>query len=196
MVYHEKDDAFFLDVTITKDHKWILISGNAKQTSEVRLLDAEKIATSQPIVVQPRSSGVRYFLDHAEDTFFCVTDRDGAHNFKLLTAKASEMLPALQNTSSSPIPWREMVPHSETLSINDVDVFQVGSSHVMVNQASMISHGNRIILCYTSPKMHAKRSMSTINVISRLNRTKCRCRLTMYVLLGGVVKDECSSSEL
>ena len=126
LIYKEDDDAFFLDVTKSKDDEWIVISSNAKDTSEVRILKTSHL-TSKPLLVQPRTNGVKFFLDHIEGKFYCVTNRDNAYNFKLIVANSSSLLPNLnENTvGNCDSVWSMVVPDREDASILDVDIFRV-----------------------------------------------------------------------
>ena len=127
LIYEEEDDGVFLDVSLSKDERWMMISANSKDSSEVRLIDARN-PTSPPLLVQQRSAGVKYFLDHAEGQFFCVTNKDGAHNFKLLVASSDHMLSHLRAPTGAGVPacvpWREMVSCQTNATILDVDIFQ------------------------------------------------------------------------
>jgi protease II len=59
-VWCEHDEAFFLDVTCTKDRRFVVVNSNSKLTSEVRLFDS---ARSLGRVLWTRSQGVRYFVE-------------------------------------------------------------------------------------------------------------------------------------
>lgn len=73
LLYEEKDAAFFLDVTPSKDKAFVIISSNSKNTSEVRVMDSTR-PDKAPLLVAKRKPGVRYFLDHADSCFFLATN--------------------------------------------------------------------------------------------------------------------------
>jgi oligopeptidase B len=125
LVFTEPDDQFFIDITRTKDDQWILISANSKDTSEVYLIDAHQ--PHKPIMsVQKREAKVRYYVDHAKGKFYSVTNRNGAHCFKLVTCDSHALLNGIQNNNPDRVKlWKDMIPHHDKVSILDVDIFTV-----------------------------------------------------------------------
>jgi hypothetical protein len=88
LLFEEEDPAFFLDVSRTKDHRFVTISSSSKVSSEIWVVDQQQHtmdATSPspsplppavpvPVLLAPRSPGVEYFLDHGDDAFFVITN--------------------------------------------------------------------------------------------------------------------------
>jgi oligopeptidase B len=62
ILWEEKDPAFFVDLTMTKDKKYIVLNSNSKTTSEVCVIDRVDGAIRQ---IVPRIKDVRYFLEHS-----------------------------------------------------------------------------------------------------------------------------------
>ena len=85
LVYHEPDDGFFLSVGTTASDAFIVIGSGDHETSEVRLIPAVD-PTAEPRVVEPRTPGLRYDLEHWDGRFFIRTNADGAIDFKVVTA--------------------------------------------------------------------------------------------------------------
>jgi oligopeptidase B len=85
LVYNEPDDGFFLSVGTTSSDAFIVIGSGDHETSEVRLIPAGD-PTAQPWVVEPRTPGLRYDLEHWDGRFFIRTNADGAIDFKVVTA--------------------------------------------------------------------------------------------------------------
>ncbi len=63
----------YLDVVLTKDMQYILINANSKKSSEVHTLDATD-PNASPELLRKRDPNVLYFVDHATDAFYVVTN--------------------------------------------------------------------------------------------------------------------------
>ena len=101
LVYHEKDDGFFIGLEPTQSHRFIAIAIHDHETSEVRLIDAEN-PQSPPKLVAPRRTGHQYAVDHHGDRLYILTNSGAAEDFRIMTAPLAD--PAEEN-------WRELVPH-------------------------------------------------------------------------------------
>ena len=67
-LFEEEDPAFVLDVSATKDRRWLSLNSNSRSTSEVRLLRAGEAGAAAPPAHQlrllaPRVDGVRAFVE-------------------------------------------------------------------------------------------------------------------------------------
>lgn len=109
-----------MDVSQTKDARFVLINCNSKNTSEIYALDGHDV-TAQPQLLRRREAGTLYFADHAAGQFFVVTNADGALNYKIATCQSN--LKA-KSTSSSLGEWQTLVPEHEDVKIEDVDLFE------------------------------------------------------------------------
>ena len=106
LIYHEADDAYFLSVGTTRSEAYILLSLNSKVTSEVHYLDANH-PTGEFRVIQPRSPGIEYDVEHHSDSFY-ITTNENAINFKLMKAPV---------TAASRENWEIVIPHRDTVFI-------------------------------------------------------------------------------
>jgi len=104
LIYHEADDAYFLSVGTTRSEAYILLSLNSKVTSEVHYLDANH-PTGAFRVIQPRSPGIEYDVEHHSDSFY-ITTNENAINFKLMKAPV---------TAASRENWETVIPHRDTV---------------------------------------------------------------------------------
>ncbi|GMF13717.1 unnamed protein product [Phytophthora lilii] len=121
LIYEEQDEAFFVDISQTKDARFVLINCNSKNTSEIHALDGHNIH-AKPQLLRPREAGTLYFADHAADKFFIVTNADGALNYKIATSKWNA---EAATTSSPPVgQWETLIPEHEDVKIEDVDLFE------------------------------------------------------------------------
>jgi len=101
LVYEETDPGFFMHVFGSRLDDWIFISIHDHETSEYRILPAND-PDAEPRLIAPREPGIRYDFEPAGEEFFILTNRDGAKDFKIMTAPAAD---------PSPANWREVVPH-------------------------------------------------------------------------------------
>ncbi|GMF49495.1 unnamed protein product [Phytophthora fragariaefolia] len=120
-IYEEQDEAFFVDVSQTKDARFVLINCNSKNTSEIYALDGGDV-DARPQLLRPREAGTLYFADHAAGQFFIVTNADGALNYKIATSKWNA--DTTGSASSSVGRWETLVPEDEGVKIEDVDLFE------------------------------------------------------------------------
>ena len=94
LVFEEEDDAFFVDVGKTKDHAFVVINVHSKTTSEVHVIPTASAAAAvsadggsgnggaaggvdvgaAPTLLRRRRPGVEYYVDHAGDAFYLVTN--------------------------------------------------------------------------------------------------------------------------
>lgn len=85
LVYEEKDPGFLLTLTSSNSRRWLFLSAWNDITSEVRLIDA-RAPEAPPVLVDARTGGHKYSLEHWRDHFVVLTNADGALDFKLMTA--------------------------------------------------------------------------------------------------------------
>jgi oligopeptidase B len=120
LVYHEPDEAFFLDVGRTRSRQFILLDINSHSTSEVRFLSADRPEDGLR-VLEPRRAGVEYNVSHHGDRFF-ITTNDEAPNFRLVSAPVDH--PSRAN-------WRSVLPHRSAVKLDMTDAFR---DHLVVYQ--------------------------------------------------------------
>jgi oligopeptidase B len=118
LVYEDTDERFFVSVGLSLTEQWVHITSGSKVTSEEHLVPAAD-PTAPPTLVQPREQGVEYDLTHAPspidgDRFVVLTNADGAVNFKLMSARVTD----LERAS-----WRELVPHRPEVKLEGVTAF-------------------------------------------------------------------------
>jgi oligopeptidase B len=101
LIYEEADTGMFVGVGGTRRNDWIMISIGDHETSEYRVLAAGDPLGPQTIV-SPRETGLQYDIEEGGDIFFILTNADGAKDFKVMTAPASD--PVRAN-------WQELIPH-------------------------------------------------------------------------------------
>jgi len=112
LVYHEADDSYYLSVGKTRSDAYILLELQSKITSEIHYLDANQ-PEGKFQVIQPRSSGVEYQVEHHSDSFYIVTN-DEALNFKLMQTPV---------TAPTKDHWRLVIPHRDAVLLEGVSAF-------------------------------------------------------------------------
>lgn len=157
LVYEEKDEMFFLSVGKTRSERFILCSLGSMKTTEIRYLDASN-PTGELRPIAERRQDVEYSADHHGDSFFIATN-DKAVNFRLMAAPVES--PGEAN-------WRELIPHREDATIEDVDCFQ---NHLVV---SMREGGNPTLHVFrlsgdTPGESHAVRMPETAYDVNLTN---------------------------
>jgi len=113
LIYHEKDEAFFLSLYKTKSKSYLILKLGSNTTSEVHYLKADSPEGSFQ-VIHPRQHKMEYKVDHHGDRFFIVTN-DDAKNFKLMETPVET--PSKDN-------WKEVIPHRDSVKIDGVEAFK------------------------------------------------------------------------
>ncbi|TDQ31536.1 oligopeptidase B [Zeaxanthinibacter enoshimensis] len=114
LVYHEEDETFNTYVYKSKSRKYIIIGSGSTMTTEYRVLEADQPAGNFK-VFSPRVRGLEYSISHFGDSFFVLTNKDGATNFKLMRTPEDK-------TSSEH--WQEFIPHRDSVLLEDVEIFK------------------------------------------------------------------------
>ncbi|MFT5963428.1 MAG: oligopeptidase B [Flavobacterium sp.] len=114
LVYFEKDDTYDVAVGKEKSKKYILISSSSTLTSEFRILLADK-PEGKFTIFQKRKRGLEYSISHYGDSFYIVTNKDKATNFKLM--KTSESATSMEN-------WEDVLGHRDDVLLEDIDIFK------------------------------------------------------------------------
>ncbi len=112
-IYDEKDELYDIEIDKTRDLKYLLLQSEAKDTSEVLYLRADRPADKFAVFL-PREKGHRYYVDHREALFYIRTNKPG-RNFAVMTAPVND---------PSPKNWKAFIPHRDTVRIKDIDLFK------------------------------------------------------------------------
>lgn len=112
-VFHESDETFASAVYKTKSKKYIVIASFQTLTTEYRVLDASKPDGAFHII-QPRTRGLEYFMDHFGDKFYFRTNLD-AKNFRLM---------ATPETATTKENWTEVIGHRDDVLLESMEIFE------------------------------------------------------------------------
>jgi oligopeptidase B len=114
LVYEEKDETFNVSVGKEKSKKYIVIGAESTMTTEYRILNSDT-PDAEFKVFQPRVRGLEYSISHFGDSFYILTNKDKATNFKLM--KTPENATEKKH-------WKEVIPHRESVLIEDIEIFR------------------------------------------------------------------------
>tara|TARA_B100000768_G_scaffold42271_1_gene41129 strand:- start:35166 stop:37298 length:2133 start_codon:yes stop_codon:yes gene_type:complete len=114
LIYEETDDTFGVSVYKTKSKKYLVIVSYSTLTTEYQVLNANT-PDGDFKVFQPRTRGLEYGISHYEDSFYIVSNADGAQNFKL--SKTSE-------TQTEKEYWKDVIPHRESVLLEGIEIFK------------------------------------------------------------------------
>jgi oligopeptidase B len=113
LVYFEKDDTFNVEVAKSKSRKYLAIESGSTLTTEYRILNADN-PDGKFEIFQKRIRGVEYSINHYKDSFYILTNKDKAENFKLM--KTLETATSKEN-------WTEVIAHRKDVLLEDIEIF-------------------------------------------------------------------------
>jgi len=114
MVFHEKDDTFGTFVYKEKSKKYLVIGSSSTLTSEYQILES-KNPNGEFRIFQKRTRGLEYSISHYGDSFYIVTNKDKATNFKLM--KTPETATAAEN-------WKDLIGHRKDVLLEGIEIFK------------------------------------------------------------------------
>jgi oligopeptidase B len=111
LLYEEADASYELHLETSKSRRFILLTSESQQTTEVRYLAADR--PDDPLtVMEPRRHGVFYVADHVADRFYIRTNLN-APDFRLVAApdsapQAANWTTVVPSTPGQHIAWFEV----------------------------------------------------------------------------------------
>lgn len=114
VVYFEKDDTYNVSVYKSKSKKYLIISSESTLSSEYQILLSDT-PDKKFKIFQKRTRDLEYSISHFNDSFYIVTNKDDAINFKLM--KTPEDKTSKNN-------WIDIIPHSEDVLLEGIDIFK------------------------------------------------------------------------
>ena len=113
-VYFEEDEAFSVYVYRSKSDKYIIIGSHSTVSTEYRVLEADN-PDGEFRVFQPRERDLEYNIAHYNNSFYILTNKDKATNFKLM--KTAEFNTSKEN-------WVDVIKHREDVLLEDISIFR------------------------------------------------------------------------
>ncbi|KGO95802.1 protease 2 [Flavobacterium enshiense DK69] len=114
VVFYEKDDTFSTFIYKEKSKKYLVIGSSSTLTSEYQILRADN-PDGKFEMFQKRTRGLEYSISHFGDSFYVVTNKDKATNFKLM--KTPESATSKDN-------WVDLIPHRIDTLLEGIDIFR------------------------------------------------------------------------
>ncbi|HSD13937.1 MAG TPA: S9 family peptidase [Flavobacterium sp.] len=114
VVFHEKDDTFSTFIYKEKSKKYLVIGSSSTLTSEYQILRADN-PDGKFELFQKRTRELEYSISHFGDSFYILTNKDKATNFKLM--KTPENATSKEN-------WVDLIPHREDTLLEGIDIFR------------------------------------------------------------------------
>jgi len=114
LIYFEEDDTFSVEIAKSKSRKYLAIESSSTLTDEYRILDADT-PDGEFKIFQKRVRGLEYSISHYGDSFYVLTNKDKAENFKLMKTPVDK-------TSKSN--WKEVIAHRSDVLLEDIEIFK------------------------------------------------------------------------
>ncbi len=114
LVYFEKDETFNVEIAKSKSRKYLAIESGSTLTTEYQILDADN-PDGEFKIFQKRVRGLEYSINHYEDSFYIMTNKDKAANFKLMKTPVNK---------TSKANWVEVIPHRKEVLLEDIEIFK------------------------------------------------------------------------
>tara|TARA_Y100000590_G_scaffold441948_1_gene569408 strand:- start:52 stop:2172 length:2121 start_codon:yes stop_codon:yes gene_type:complete len=131
LVYHEKDNEYYIGVYRSKSGKYIIIWNSSTLVNDYHVLNADK-PNGKFINFTPRGTEHEYSIVHYGNKFYILTNWD-AHNKRLMETKEN----ALDMSN-----WKEVIAHQEEIHLLDLEIFD---NHLVLSQRENGLRGLRII---------------------------------------------------
>ncbi|XP_017667146.1 PREDICTED: prolyl endopeptidase-like isoform X2 [Lepidothrix coronata] len=163
LVYTEQDARFFVDIYLTKDRRFLTINSNSKTTSEVWLVDCRN-PFALPALVQARTKGVIYHIEHRNDELYILTTYGEPAEYKLMKAPVA---------SSGKENWQLVYALEKKTKLVDFEMFSDDcimflkkAGHLYLNVISFVSHSVQSIklptwACEFELESHPEHTTST-----------------------------------
>lgn len=156
LVYDEINDTFNVSISKEKSKKYIVIGSGSTLTTEYRILNSND-PDGEFAIFQPRVRGLEYSISHYEDSFYILTNKDKATNFKLM--KTPENKTAKKN-------WVDLIPHREDVLLEDIEIFK---NYLVVEERSNGLNHIRIMPWNEEPDYYLPFGSETYNAYTTTN---------------------------
>ncbi|MEO6177792.1 MAG: S9 family peptidase [Flavobacterium circumlabens] len=156
LVFNETDDTFNVSVSKEKSRKYIVIGSGSTLTTEYRILNSDN-PDGEFEVFQPRVRGLEYSISHYEDSFYILTNKDKATNFKLMKTP--------ENKTGKKY-WTDLIPHREDVLLEDIEIFR---NYLVVEERSNGLNHIRIMPWNDEPDYYLPFGSETYNAYTTTN---------------------------
>jgi len=112
LIYEETDDSFYINLSRSRDDRYLLINLHSTVSSEIHYASADNPQAFT--ILAPRQRNVEYEADHLGGRWVIRTNANNAYNFKLVTAPS--------NAASSD-QWQDWINHDPEVLLEDFALF-------------------------------------------------------------------------
>jgi len=113
LVYEEKDETYDCLIFKTKSKKYMMLVASHIASTEFRYLEADDPRGTWKLFL-PRQPEHEYYVDHYQDHFYVLTNRE-AKNFRLMKTPVAQT--AVEN-------WTEVLPHRKDVLLEGFEIFR------------------------------------------------------------------------
>lgn len=114
LLYTENNSEFMVGVSKTLSKKYLLIESSAKESTEIRFVDANSPLQALKIFA-PRKKDIQYSIEHGAGDQFQILTNLRAKNFQVMTAPIEE---------SSHQKWKTLIKHQKDTLLEQLEVFE------------------------------------------------------------------------
>lgn len=114
LLYTEEDETYVTYVYKTRSRNYIVIGSSSTLSDEFRILDANT-PLGEFRLFQERIPGLEFQIEHYDDYFYVLTNKDKARNFKIMKTQ-------LNQTSKDN--WIDVIPHRKDVLVEGLDLFE------------------------------------------------------------------------
>ncbi|GAB2242105.1 hypothetical protein Droror1_Dr00018880 [Drosera rotundifolia] len=121
VIFTEDDPNYCVDISCTKDCKFITVNSNSRTSSEVYLIDAA-YPMNDLQRVHKRIPGVHYFLEHHHGSFYVLTNYPPSEAEQLWDGKSYLAICRAEELHHAN--WQNIILPGEGASIENIDIFE------------------------------------------------------------------------
>jgi len=114
MVYEEPDPRFYCGVGRSRSGEYVFISAGMNDQDEMRFIPTSN-PEAQPTLVQARTEGLEYSVEHQGERFLILTNDGDAEDFKIVETPISA--PSKEN-------WKDFIPHKQGRMLISLDAYE------------------------------------------------------------------------
>lgn len=114
MIFFEEDESFSTYVYKTKSKKYLVIGSYSTVSSEYRILESDNPNGAFRMFAE-RQRDLEYSIGHYQDSFYIMTNKDEATNFKIM--KCPESATSYEN-------WIDFIDHREDVLLEDFSIYK------------------------------------------------------------------------
>lgn len=123
LLFEEKDEAYFMGLDRSRDHKWLFVTTASSVSTEVYGIKIggtkESSKASKLQKLWNRQNDVEAYFYHSNDLFYVRTNNDNARNFKLIKAPVNDVLSKMEQAQ-----WTTELAENKDIPIMELDFFK------------------------------------------------------------------------